>query len=131
MINTLSLAAFAVALSAAGAGYAGYDYGTSKQQAEYAEAQLAAQAAIEELEKKNAKLDKDVLAANQAAQVERVRTVVKYRDRLVSLPARDCGFTAAERVLVASSYCAAFPTHPDCVQAAVPVSADATGEHGR
>lgn len=119
MPSTLIIALAGGLIASGVAGYYGYDYGVSSTLAEAAKVEAAKQVVIDKLEKDNAELDAKVLAAQQANQEVRTRTVVKYRDRVVTLPSRDCGFTPDERVLVRAGYCAAFPEHPDCMQAEV------------
>lgn len=113
----------ALALAVGGAGYKGYDYGYTKKEAEDAVQQKAANDVLTRLSVENAKLNEQVLEATQQKQEEKVRTIVWYRNKLVALPSRNCGWTQPERVLLTSSYCAAFPAAPDCVHQPLPTAA--------
>jgi len=118
-------------LMLAATGWLGYDYGVSKTEADHAETERQKNAVLAELSVRNAQLDAERTAALQRQNEERVRTVIKYRDRFVARPDRGCGFDADERVLVRAAYCAAYPDHPDCVQADLPAGADLPGNPGR
>jgi hypothetical protein len=74
-----------------------------------------------EAQRARALLAEDALEQARAARQEiKTRVITRVKRETVQLPARDCGWTDAERVLVADAYCASFPTTPGCMSDPVP-----------
>jgi len=126
-MNTLGVKLLAAALLVAGAGWLGYDYGVSSTEAAHASIDRQKNEALARISVQNAELDRQRLEALQTANEAKARVIVKYKSKLVAMPDRGCGFDVDERVLVRSAYCAAYPDHPDCVQADLPAAADQPG----
>lgn len=111
------------------AGYKGYDYGVSKTEAAHAEHDKIVNQKLAELSTANWNLDQQVQAATNQQHEDKVRTIIKYRTKLVSLPDRNCGWSSDERVLLSSSYCTAFPSAPNCLHDQVPPAAVSGGRN--
>jgi hypothetical protein len=67
-------------------------------------------------------INTEIALQDEREKKQQVKTqiITKVKREIIQLPARDCGWSPAERLHIQSAYCASFPTTADCMSKSVP-----------